>query len=244
MKFFKFVFCFAFLISCNNDSRKSELSLSNFIKPEYSSKESSFKCNLLEGRTLNAVERFIPKFIDSYTQVSNSTEEIFFLFPVNEDEIETQYFEVLLKHEEELSLDNFKMTLADLSFNEVASCSSSTTSDNSLYLTKETIYHSPVVVEILECEYLDEFNYATLKLVIEQFADALSRNQSPVDLIYSENEDIDRYFKWTNIFSSLKTRREFVESWKELEVSKEIQSLLLEQTICQSTALYRRYKVL
>ena len=187
---------------------------------------------------------FIPKFVDSYKQIGDNTEEVFFLFPVNEDQIETQFFEILLKHKEESSLDKFNQTLATLSFDDIASCSSSTISNNSLSLTKRTIFNSPVVVEILECEYLNEFSYATMKLVFEQFADELLKNKSPVDLIYSENEDMSRHFQWTNIFSSLKSRREFIESWQVLEISKEIQALLLEQSICQSSELYRRYKVL
>ena len=244
MKFFISVFCITFLISCNNDSQNSELSLSNFIKPEYSSKESLFKCNLLKNKTLNSVERFIPKFVDSYKQAGDNADKIFFLFPIKEDQIETQFFELLLKHKDESSLDKFNLTLTALSFDDIATCSSSTISNNSLSLTKQTIFNSPVVVEILECEYLNEFDFATMSLVFEQFTDELSKNKSPVDLIYSENKNSSRYFKWTNIFSSLKSRREFVESWQKLEVSKEIQGLLLEQSICQSSKLYRRYKVL
>ena len=40
------------------------------------------------------------------------------------------------------------------------------------------------------------------------------------------------------------TRKDFVESWQELEISKEIQELLLEQSICQISRAYRRYQVL
>ena len=187
---------------------------------------------------------FIPKLVDSYTQIRDGSEELFFLFPVNEDQIDTQFFELLFKHKDNSSLDKFNVALATLSFDEIANCLSSTSSNNSLSLTKQSIFNSPVVVEILECEYLKKFNYATMTLVFEQFIDALLQNKSPVDLMYSENEDNSRYFKWTNIFSSLESRREFVESWQVLEISKEIQALLLEQSICQKSALYRRYKVL
>ena len=80
--------------------------------------ESSFKCNLASDKTLNSVEMFIPKFVDSFLQIGDSTEELFFLFPVNEDKTETQFFEVLLKHEETTSLDRLNSTLTALSFDD------------------------------------------------------------------------------------------------------------------------------
>ena len=206
--------------------------------------ESSFKCNLASDKTLNSVEMFIPKFVDSFLQIGDSTEELFFLFPVNEDKTETQFFEVLLKHEEATSLDRLNSTLTALSFDEVATCNSSTILNSSLRLTKQIIIDSPVIAEKLDCEYINGFNYATMKLVLEQFIDALLKNNSPVDLIYSEKEDSNHSFQWTNIFLSIESRQEFVESWQALEISKEIQALLLEQSICQSSELYRRYKVL
>ena len=57
------------------------------------------RCNLVPGETLNSVERFIPKLVNSLSQKGDSSEELYFLFPVIEDEIETQTFELLLKHQ-------------------------------------------------------------------------------------------------------------------------------------------------
>ena len=111
-------------------------------------------------------------------------------------------------------------------------------------LTSQNILDSNVVVEILNCSYLSEFSYATLKLVLEQFTDALLKDNLPVDIFYAEAIDSIDQFEWTNIFMSLDSREEFVEYWKSLEVSKEIQSRLLEQSICQPSKMYRRYKVI
>ena len=101
-----------------------------------------------------------------------------------------------------------------------------------------------MIAEILECKYLDGFNYATMKLILEQFTDALIKNNFPVDIFYSENNDSSGSFQWTNIFLSIDSRGAFVESWQQLEISKEIQSLLLEQSICESSNTFRQYKVL
>jgi hypothetical protein len=244
LKLFIPFICAALLISCQGDSKNSNLELSNFIKPEYSFKESLLNCKLVDGKTLNSVERFIPKFVDSFIKMGEGTEELYFLFPIEGDQTDTQVFEVLLKHSDPASLDRLNLTLTTLSFNNIATCASSSVSSRSMWLTNQTILTSPVISEILECKYIDEFNYATMKLVLEQFTDALIKNNSQVDILYSEEDPSTSKFYWTNIFSTLESRQNFVESWQALEISKEMQELLLEQSICQSSQIYRRYQVL
>ncbi len=243
MKLFILLICAVYLVGCQGDSKNSNLELSNFIKPEYSFKESVLNCKLIEGKTLNSVERFIPKFVDSFAKMGKAAEELYFLFPIVEDEIDTQVFEVLLKHSDPISLDKLNLTLAALSFDNIATCESSSVSSRSLWLTNKTILTSPVISEILDCKYLEGFNYATMKLVLEQFTNALIKNNAQVDILYSDKE-LSSKFYWTNIFSSLESRQNFVESWQALEVSKEMQELLLEQSICQSSKTYRRYQIL
>ena len=244
MKSFIVLVIFASLASCSGDSNDSNLDLSNFIKPEYEFKESMLRCNLVPGETLNSVERFIPKLVNSLSQTGDSPDELYFLFPVIEDEIATQTFELLLKHAEESSLDRFNLMLGDLSFGDIADCNVSSALSGSLRLTNQLINLSPVIAEVLECEYIDGYSYATMKLVIEQFTDALIKNNLTIDILYTEAENSKGNFQWTNIFSSLDSRVNFVESWQELEISKVIQELLLEQSTCKSSRIYRQYKVL
>ena len=244
MKSFIVLVIFASLASCSGDSNDSNLDLSNFIKPEYEFKESMLRCNLVPGETLNSVERFIPKLVNSLSQTGDSPDELYFLFPVIEDEIATQTFELLLKHAEESSLDRFNLMLGDLSFGDIADCNVSSALSGSLRLTNQPINLSPVIAEVLECEYIDGYSYATMKLVIEQFTDALIKNNLTIDILYTEAENPKGNFQWTNIFSSLDSRVNFVESWQELEISKVIQELLLEQSTCKSSRIYRQYKVL
>ena len=232
------------IASCNDDSSSTGLELGNFIKPTFSSKESFYKCNLVEGQTLNSVERFIPSLVESYSQMGDSSEELFFLFPFEQAGLQTTSFEILLKHKDSVSLDKLDLALSVLSFNKIATCKNPTFSYSSLELTKKTFDVSPVVVEILECGYLEGYDYATIKLVFEQFVDALIKNQSQVNATYSSNQTQSNKFQWTNIFLSQDSREEFVESWQTLETSKEIQELLLEQSECHSSKLYGRYKIL
>ncbi len=167
MKIFFLIIFFICLASCQGDSKNSNLELSNFIKPEYSFKESSFKCNLVAGKTLNSVERFIPKFVSSFSEIGDGSEELYFLFPVTQDQTDTETFELLMKHIESISLDRLNLALAALSFDDIATCESSTVLNRSLWLTKQSITSSPVISEILECKYLEGFNLRTMKLVIE-----------------------------------------------------------------------------
>ena len=76
------------MASCSGDSNDADLDLSNFIKPEYEFKESLLRCNLVPGETLNSVERFIPKLVNSLSETADSLDELYFLFPVIEDEVE------------------------------------------------------------------------------------------------------------------------------------------------------------
>ena len=200
---------------------------------------------MVSGKTLNSVERFIPKFVNSFSRIDRSAEELFFLFPLlKEGQIDTKSFKLVFNHANQLSLNRFKLTLETLSFDEIAECKDSDILSRSLNLTSQNILDSNVISEILNCEYITGFNYATLKLALEQFTDALLKYNAPVDIFYGEAIDSENQFQWTNIFLSLESRQEFIESWQSLEISKEIQVMLLEQSICQPSKMYRRYKVI
>ena len=233
------------LSGCAGDSKNSNIELSNFIKPEYSFKESLFNCEMAKDKTLNSIERFIPKFVDSFSKMGGGdAEELYFLFPVTEDNIETHSFDLLLKYDEVTDLDRFLLTLTSLSFDDIATCKNSKTVKNSFRLTKNAINDFPVISEVLHCEYKDGYNYATIKPVLEQFLDALVKNNSPLEIVYSEEDGSNNHFQWANIFASLESRKDFVESWQQLEISKEIQEFLLEQSTCLSSKTFRQYKVL
>ena len=244
MKVITPLICIVLLASCGNNSNNNDLGLSSFIKPMYSYQESSLNCNLADNETLNSIERFIPQFVESFSDAAKTEEELFFLFPVSQDGKDTQAFKILFKHLDQTSLDNLMLNLAKLSFEKIANCDNSINQRSSLRLNTSPIDRSPVIAEILECKYLEGFNYATMKLILEQFTYALIKSNFPVDIFYSESNDSSDSFQWTNIFLSIDSRRSFVESWQQLEISKEIQSLLLEQSICESSNIFRQYKVL
>ena len=72
----------------------------------------------------------------------------------------------------------------------------------------------------------------------------LLNNSFPVDIFYSQQVDSNNMFQWKNIFLTIESRRNFIDSWQQLDISKEVQSSLLEQSICDSSNTFRQYKVL
>lgn len=245
MKDYLLIIFFIVVSGCGGDHQNSNLDLDNFIKPEFSINQTSLNCSLVTGKTLNSVERFIPKFVNSFSMIDKSSEELFFLFPLlKEGQIDTKSFKLVFNYANQLSLDRFTLTLETLSFDEIAECEGADILTRSMSLTSQNILDSNVISEILNCEYITGFNYATLKLVLEQFMDALLKYNAPIDIFYGEEIGSENQFQWTNIFLSLESRKEFIESWQSLEISKEIQVMLLEQSICQPSKMYRRYKVI
>ena len=164
LKLFIALICIALLASCQGDSKNSNLELSNFINPEYLFHESLLSCKLVESKTLNSVERFIPKFVDSFITMGGGTEELYFLFPLVNDQTDTQVFEVLLNHSDSLALDRLNLTLAALSFDDIAKCANSSVSGRTLLITDQTIFASPVIAEILECNYRDGYSLSLIHI--------------------------------------------------------------------------------
>ena len=243
MKHLIALFSLTLLIGCGGDSTNPNLSLSNFIKPDYTFNESILKCNLGPDQTLSSVERFIPKLLDNLLQMKDRPDELYFLFPIIDEQTETQIFEILFKYSNLLTLDSLSLILAELKFDDIAECID-TSFHKSLRLTNQTINSPSVIAEILECKYKAGYSYATMKLVIEQLTDALKNNNFSIDILYSESEMLPTSFQWTNIFSSMESRDDFVKSWQALEISEEIQGLLLEQSNCQASGVYRKYQLL
>ena len=101
---------------------------------------------------------------------------LYLLCPVSDARTETQSVKLVLRYQEAISPERLNNAFDELSFDNISTCGSSSFSSRSLWVTQQTIYTSPVISEILECEYLDGFNYATMKLVLEQFINALNKN--------------------------------------------------------------------
>ena len=83
-----------------------------------------------------------------------------------------------------------------------------------------------------------------MKLVFEEFIDALAKLDQKVSIVYSENLEIKSNFRWFNIFDSIESRKIFIESWQDLSVSNQMQTLFTEQSSCGASTLYKSYKVI
>ena len=231
------------LASCSSENHQSANKLSDFIKPTYSHNQSVLNCELLPDKNLNSVEKFIPLFVDDLNEALNKDDQVMFLFPIQDENTNISKFKILLNHKDEDMLNAMRVILANLSFEETASCNTEDFAYGRLSLRPSNSTSTIAAVEMMECKYLDGFNYATMKLVFEEFIDELTKVDQNVSIVYAENLSDSSNFRWFNIFESTESRKMFVEGWQDLSVSNRMQALFLEQSSCGYSNLYKSYKV-
>ncbi len=236
---------FLFLLTaCSPDNTSTANNLSDFIKADYSHQQTFLDCELLDDKNLNSVERFIPKLVESLDQLRDQDDEMHFFFPVQENNERVSNFKVVLNHEDADLKIEMTRTLKELSFDEIAACSAQKSSYGLVGLSSYLTQSNSLIVEMMECKYLENFNYATMKLVFEEFIDAVTKFNKDIAIDYSENLQDKSKFRWLNSFESIEDRKIFLEAWQELVVSGDMQTLFLEQSKCESSNLYRSYKVI
>ena len=235
---------FIFLIGCTSENNQSANSLSDFIKADYSHYQSIISCELLPEKNLSSVERFIPILVTQLDKVRDNNDEVKFFFPVEADNSSVSSFKILLNHQDEMLINDMRKSLSDLPFKETALCNTEDSVYGRLSLYETNLEPTLTIIEIMDCNYLNNFNYATMKLVFEEFTDALRKVNSNISISYSENLENNSQFRWFNIFDSIDSRKTFVEDWQDLSISNQIQDLFIEQSSCEVSSLYKSYKVI
>ena len=235
---------FSLLASCSSESNKAPSVLSDFIKADYSHNQSIISCELLPDRNLSSVERLIPVFVDKLNKVREKEDEVMFFFPFQVENSSISKFKILLNHQNKVLLEEMHKTLSEQSFEETALCNTEESSYGRLSLFESKFKSTLAVVEMMECKYVNNFNYATMKLVFEEFIDALEKLDQKVSIVYSGNLEVKSNFRWFNIFDSMESRKLFIESWQDLSVSNQLQILFTEQSSCGAPHLYKSYKVI
>ena len=170
--------------------------------------------------------------------------KFYFFFPIQNKTVSVSEFKILLNYKNQTSIDELRLTLEGLSFAKIANCNNEDTSYGRVSLKSDIAQSDATVIEIMECEYLEGYSYATMKLVFEQLINALAKFNEDISIVYSENISEKSNFRWFNIFQSIEDRRIFAEAWQDLSLSREIQNLFNEQSRCESSNLFRSYKVL
>ena len=235
---------FSLLASCSSESNKAPSVLSDFIKADYSHNQSIISCELLPDRNLSSVERLIPVFVDKLNKVREKEDEVMFFFPIQVENSSISRFTILLNHQNKALLEEMHKTLSKLSFEKTALCNTEESSYGRLSLFESKFESTLAVVEMMECKYVNDFNYATMKLVFEEFIDALGKLDQKISIVYSEHLESKSNFRWFNIFDSMESRKIFIESWQDLSVSNQMQTLFTEQSSCGESTLYKSYKVI
>ena len=235
---------FIFLIGCTSESNQSANSLSDFIKADYSHYQSIISCELLPEKNLSSVERFIPILVTQLDKVRDNNDEVKFFFPIETENNSVSSFKILLNHQDQMLIDDMHKSLSDIPFQETALCNTEDSIYGRLSLYEANLESALTIIEIMDCSYLNNFNYATMKLVFEEFTDALRKVNPNISISYSENLENNSQFRWFNVFESIDSRQTFVEDWQDLSISNQIQDLFIEQSSCGVSSLYKSYKVI
>ena len=235
---------FSFLAGCTSESNKSANSLSDFIKADYSHYQSIISCKLLPEKNLSSVERFIPILVAQLDKVRDTNDEVKFFFPIETENSIVSNFKILLHHKDEMLIDDMRKSLSDLFFKETALCNTEDSVYGRLSLYETNLESALTIIEIMDCNYLNNFNYATMKLVFEEFTDALRKVGPNISISYSENLENKSQFRWLNVFDSIDSRKTFVEDWQDLSISNQMQALFIEQSSGGVASLYKSYKVI
>ena len=244
MKIIFLFILFSLLAGCSSENNNAPSVLSDFIKADYSHNQSIISCELLPDRNLSSVERLIPVFVEKLNKVRKKDDEVMFFFPIQFENSSISKFKILLNHQNKVLLEEMHQTLSELSFEETALCNTEETSYGRISLFESKFESTLAVIEMMECKYVNDFNYATMKLVFEEFIDALTKLDPNISIIYVESLEAKSNFRWLNIFESTESRRMFIESWQDLSVSNKIQTLFTEQSSCGASYLYKSYKVI
>ena len=158
---------FIFLIGCTSENNQSANSLSDFIKADYSHYQSIISCELLPEKNLSSVERFIPILVTQLDKVRDNNDEVKFFFPIETENSSVSSFKILLNHQDEILIDDMHKSLSALPFKATALCNTEDSVYGRLSLYEANLESTSTIIEIMDCSYLNNFNYATMKLVLE-----------------------------------------------------------------------------
>ena len=141
-------------------------------------------------------------FVDKLNQVREKDDEVMFFFPIKFENSSISKFKILLNHQNKVLLEAMHQILAELSFKETALCNTEESSYGRLSLFESKFETTLAVVELMECKYVNDFNYATMKLVFEEFkahmffvSQKLNKGQEGLAHIETFNQTTNRFIK-------------------------------------------------
>lgn len=231
-------------VSCGRDQPNVGISFGDFIKPNYSTLVSFKYCTLKPSHSLNSLESFIASLIERLSKENADNIEVFFYFPVRPSQTDISEFNLVLHHSNQQFLDKTNDALKALQFSNIADCQLEQESKNFSKLKSDTFATTETLVETMTCDYLQNYNFATLNLVFEQLISALADVSIGLELHYLETASPKQTFQWRTVFPSAEDRASFLEDWRLLQVSSEMQDLLAEQATCGESELFKSYKII
>ena len=232
------------LVACNKNYPEEIRSFGDLVKPNFSDYISTFNCSLKPDQNLNSLERFMPLLVNYSNEAIGANDRIYFYFPISAEQTQVSDFIISLHHQQEYSFEAMQQLLEQLQFLQIAECNSSAPMKKLAKLQIRPSSKTNTIIEIMTCQYLKDYNFASLNLVFELLIGALAHFNFDLELIYIGDSDTQNSFQWASVFSSLEDRNSFLQDWRTTSISKEIQGALGTQSICQASRIYRSYQII
>ena len=188
------------MTSCGSKDSNNEIKLSSLIQPNFSFTYDLIECELNENSSLLDLESFFSKNINKYKLIISNEVEISILFP----EKNTNVSEFIIAIESNNNYETLKTFIDQIQidkFNNIAACEFIVNQNNGFDILEYNNDFNPdyTLIEILICEYNQDFNYGSFQITIARFINYIKKLDIPYSLRYVQNES-NNGFIWINTF--------------------------------------------
>ena len=235
-----YLFIAIFLFSCSKDNNELK-SLSSLIQPNFSKNQFFIECNKNPKTTILDLEGFFSSVVESINDNKNIGLRVFFPSAENFDRF-------IINFKTNNALNNIKID--ELLFQEGiekhASCRSQISKFNSVNFSADSFNNKSNTnsVELINCNYLDGYNYGTIQISIERLITNLNYYDVNYKLEFLQNNNNPKKFVWINVFENTDDNQNNIMNYvNKSDEFKEIQDEFTRNANCSSSLKYLSYNL-
>ena len=231
------------MASCGSKDSNDEIKLSSLIQPNFSFTYDLIECELNENSSLLDLESFFSKNINKYKLIISNAVELSILFP----EKNTNVSEFIIAIESNNNYETLKTFVDQIQidkFNNIAACEFIINQNNGFNILEYNKNINPdyTLIEILICEYNQDFNYGSFQITIARFINYIKKLDIPYSLSYVQNKS-NNGFIWINTFHDENYKKILIDNWIEEGEALEIKDEFIENATCIESNVYKSYQL-
>ncbi len=232
-----YLFIAIFLFSCSNDNNELK-SLSSLIQPNFSKNQFFIECNKNPKTTILDLEGFFSSVVESIDDNKNIGLRVFFPSAENIDS-----FIINFKSNNTLTSIEIDELLFQEGVEKHASCRSQISKFNSVNFSANLFNNelNTNSVELINCNYLDGYNYGTIQISIERLISNLNYYDVNYQLEFLQDHNNPKKFVWINVFEN--TENDIMNYVKKSDEFTEIQDEFTRNANCSSSLKYLSYNL-